>query len=293
MAKFITTTLMDSYAGGPHITETQIGLANQAAFGPDDYVLGGGRESEAQVLTNNSIRIFDAVYCIQGRRDVIPASGYTDVTIANGTQGMNRNDIIVRRYKKDESSEIESTEYAVIKGTPNAGEAVDPEVTIGDIRTGATLHEMKLYRVKIEGLNITAVEPLFYVLKNMAALQQEIAQTNKDLSKLLDYDPTEKTYFENGWTMKYRHISHNQVYVTLQNTNTGATGAIPNHLIMAGVPLRILFDQYIPVKMVVGNSIVGYGSIMFSGKGAYLQSVAYGNSVSWVGYGVVTVDSDL
>ena len=109
MAKFITTTLMDSYAGGPHITETQIGLANQAAFGPDDYVLGGGRESEAQVLTNNSIRIFDAVYCIQGRRDVIPASGYTDVTIANGTQGMNRNDIIVRRYKKDESSEIEST----------------------------------------------------------------------------------------------------------------------------------------------------------------------------------------
>ena len=182
MAKFITTTLMDSYAGGPHITETQIGLANQATFGPDDYVLGGGRESEAQVLTNNSIRIFDAVYCIQGRRDVIPASGYTDVTIANGTQGMNRNDIIVRRYKKDESSEIESTEYAVIKGTPNAGEALDPEVTIGDIRTGATLHEMKLYRVKIKGLNITAVEPLFNILKNMAVLQQEIAQTNKDLS---------------------------------------------------------------------------------------------------------------
>lgn len=185
MAEFITTTLMDSYAGGPHITETQMGLANQATFGPDDYVLGGGRESEAQVLTNNSIRIFDAVYCIQGRRDVIPASGYTDVTIANGTQGMNRNDIIVRRYKKDESSEIESTEYAVIKGTPNAGEAVDPEVTIGDVRTGATLHEMKLYRVKIEGLNITAVEPLFYVLKNMAALQKEIAQTNKDLADKL------------------------------------------------------------------------------------------------------------
>ena len=110
------------------------------------------------------------------------------------------------------------------------------------------------------------------------------------MSKLLDYDPTERTYFENGWTMKYRYISHNQVYVTLQNTNTGATEAIPNNLIMAGVPLRILFAQCIPVKMVVGNTIVGYGSIMFSGKGAYLQSVAYGNSVSWVGYGVVTVE---
>ena len=98
MAEFIETTLMDGFADGPHVTEVQIGLANQAVIGPDDYVLEGGRESEAQVLTNNSIRIFDAVYCIQGRRDVIPASGYTDVTIANGTQGMNRNDIICLLY---------------------------------------------------------------------------------------------------------------------------------------------------------------------------------------------------
>ena len=183
MAEFVQTTLMDSYAGGPHITEAQLGLAHQATFGPDDYVLEGGRESEAQVLTNNSIRIFDAVYCIQGRRDVIPASGYTDVTIANGTQGMNRNDIIVRRYKKNESSEIESTEYAVIKGTPNAGAAVDPEVTTGDIRSGATLHEMALYRVKITGLNITAVEPMFNILKNMASLQKELAELNSKTIK--------------------------------------------------------------------------------------------------------------
>ena len=185
MAEFVQPTLMDGYAGGPHITEAQLGLAHQATFGPDDYVLEGGRESEAQVLTNNSIRIFDAVYCIQGRRDVIPASGYTDVTIDNGTQGMNRNDIIVRRYKKDEVSEEESTEYAVIKGTPSSGEAVDPSVTTGDIRSGAILHEMKLYRVKLTGLNIVEVEPLFNILKNQATLQKEIAQSNKDLSNKL------------------------------------------------------------------------------------------------------------
>lgn len=185
MAEFVQTTLMDGYAGGPHITEAQLGLAHQATFGPDDYVLEGGRESEAQVLTNNSIRIFDAVYCIQGRRDVIPASGYADVTIDNGTQGMNRNDIIVRRYKKDEVSEEESTEYAVIKGTPSSGEAVDPSVTTGDIRSGAVLHEMKLYRVKLTGLNIVEVEALFNILKNQATLQKEIAQSNKDLTERL------------------------------------------------------------------------------------------------------------
>lgn len=177
---FVDTTLLDGFADGPHVTAEQNGIANQGLYGPDDYVLDEGKKSEAQILTNNSIRIFDAVYVIQGRRDVIAANDYTDVNIDNGVQGMNRNDIIVRRYRKDESSEIEETEYAVIKGTPTSGTASDPEVTTGVIRNGDTLHEMKLYRVKLNGLNIVAVEPLFNVLMNMSKI-------NKSLSDIKDY----------------------------------------------------------------------------------------------------------
>lgn len=181
MANFVNTTLMDGYAGGPHITEKQSGLANQAIIGEADYVLEGGQNAKAQVLTNNSIRIFDAVYSIQGRRDVIAANDYTDVTIANGSQGMNRNDIIVRRYRKNSSSEIESTEYAVIKGTPSTGAATDPSVTVGDIRTGAVLHEMKLYRVRLEGLNIVSVDRLFTVLPSMATMQEDMTPSTETL----------------------------------------------------------------------------------------------------------------
>lgn len=181
MANFVNTTLMDGYAGGPHITEKQSGLANQAIIGEADYVLEGGQNAKAQVLTNNSIRIFDAVYSIQGRRDVIAANDYTDVTIANGSQGMNRNDIIVRRYRKNSSSEIESTEYAVIKGTPSTGAATDPSVTVGDIRTGAVLHEMKLYRVRLEGLNIVAVDQLFTILPSMATMQEDMTPSTETL----------------------------------------------------------------------------------------------------------------
>ena len=194
--EYVETTLMDGFAGGPHITEEQTGVANQGLYGPDDYVLEGGRQAEAQVLTNNSIRIFDAVYVIQGRRDVIAANDYTDVGIDNGAQGMNRNDLIVRRYTKDESSEIENVEYAVIKGTPVAGEATDPEVTTGDIRSGAILHEMKLYRVKLEGLNIVAVEPLFKVLLNMSTLNASLSHIKFEIIE------SERYYvkkYENGW----------------------------------------------------------------------------------------------
>ena len=178
MADYIDTTLVDGFAGGPHITEEQIGLINQGTYGPDDYVLEEGSQAEAEVLTNNSIRIKDAVFVIQGRRDVMAANDYEDISIDNGAQGVNRNDIIVRRYQKDESSEIESVSYAVIKGTATEGTATDPEVPTGDIRTGALLHNMKLYRVRIEGLNIVAVEPLFKVLMNAESVQEMLAELN-------------------------------------------------------------------------------------------------------------------
>ena len=261
----------------PHIYAEDDAAIYKAIFGGDG-VSTIGQACKATVLSNNKVRIADGVLCVDGHMARIPYGEYEDCEIMNGQSGKNRNDIIVAKFETTGTGGIDTMTCEAIQGI--AGEtAVDPELTQDDIYAGGKVREYPLYRVKIEGLSITAVEQMF-----------EIIPSNKDLSKLLDYDPTEKTYFENGWTMKYRHISHNQVYVTLQNTNTGATEAIPNNLIMAGVPLRILFDQCVPVKMVVGNSIVGYGSITFSGKGAYLQSVAYGNSVSWVGYGVVTVE---
>lgn len=192
MAKeFVETTLLDGFADGPHITVEQVGSANQGLYGPGDYVMDAGRNAEAQILTNNSIRVFDAVFVIQGRRDVIAANDYEDINIDNGAQGMNRNDIIVRRYTKDESSEIERTEYAVIKGTPTPSTATDPEVTVGNVRNGDTLHEMKLYRVKLEGLNIVAIEPLFQVLMNMNKI-------NKYLSNLT----VQKTSTQGGWVVE-------------------------------------------------------------------------------------------
>lgn len=209
---FIDTTLVDGFADGPHITEEQVGIANQGLYGPNDYVLDEGKKSKAEILTNNSIRIFDATYVIQGRRDVIAANDYTDVNIDNGSQGMNRNDIIVRRYEKDESSEIEKTSYAVIKGTPTSGTASDPEITTGVIRNGDTLHEMKLYRVKLNGLNIVAVEPLFDVLMNMSTI-------NKSLSDNVSELGDSYIKFANGFLLQWGITTHDKVKLATSSVN--------------------------------------------------------------------------
>lgn len=211
MAKqFIATTLMDGYADGPHITEAQTGIANQGLYGPDDYVLDEGKKAEAQILTNNSVRVFDATFVIQGRRDVMAANAYADVTIANGEQGMYRNDIIVRKYEKDEMKEIENTSFDVIKGTPSSGVATDPEIPTGDIRTGATMHNMALYRVKLEGLNIVALEPMFKVLYNMADIKKELESLNGNMPIIVPFTvpafqastPSQKIKVDLGVTMQ-------------------------------------------------------------------------------------------
>lgn len=224
MAKqFIATTLMDGYADGPHITEAQTGIANQGLYGPDDYVLDEGKKAEAQILTNNSVRVFDATFVIQGRRDVMAANAYADVTIANGEQGMYRNDIIVRKYEKDEVTEIENTSFDVIKGTPSSGVATDPEIPTGDIRTGATMHNMALYRVKLEGLNIVALEPMFKVLYNMADIKKELELLNGNIriekfsaGGIGINSPTWKVIFSNIY--KQEKIVHfmAQAYTTAQ-----------------------------------------------------------------------------
>ena len=51
--------------GDEHITPEQIMDVNIGTYGPGDYVLPTGQKLEAQLLSNNSIRIFDGamVYC--------------------------------------------------------------------------------------------------------------------------------------------------------------------------------------------------------------------------------------
>ncbi len=275
---FIDTTLVDGFADGPHITEKQVGIANQGLYGPDDYVLDEGKKSEAQILTNNSIRIFDATYVIQGRRDVIAANDYTDVNIDNGAQGMNRNDIIVRRYRKDESSEIEETEYAVIKGTPTSGTASDPEVATGVIRNGDTLHEMKLYRVKLNGLNIVAVEPLFNVLMSMSKLTECLKDYIIEQGKQLIPNTNRYNYYE-------KYASGKLVQWGIANCSyTDGYGIIKYAIPFAGSTKDyVLFvqGQYISGKVV---------EIMVASKHSTSQGYAYSRGLN--GANIDTHDFD-
>lgn len=132
----------------------------------EDRVLDVGEKFAYQIITNNCVRIKSGEILMQGRHIRQTRGTYTDLVIDNGTQGQNRNDLIVMRYTKKSDNNIENAEFAVVKGVP-AALAVDPGLTTGNIYEGCLIHEMALYRVSISGLSITSVTRLFKTLENL------------------------------------------------------------------------------------------------------------------------------
>lgn len=164
--------LITGYAGEEHIQSADQGSFNASFFGTGEYVMEAGNQFEASVMDNNTVRIFDGDILMQGRHIRIEPNTYEDITISTGTAGVNRNDLICMQYTKDAASGVESAEIVVVKGTETEGTASDPAHTTGDILSGATSNQMPLYRVKIEGVVLAGVEPLFDTIPTFQALAE-------------------------------------------------------------------------------------------------------------------------
>lgn len=172
----------------PHIYAEDDAAIYKAIF-DGDGVSTIGQACKATVLSNNKVRIADGVLCVDGHMARIPYGEYEDCEIMNGQSGKNRNDIIVAKFETTGTGGIDTMTCETIQGI--AGEtAVDPELTQDDIYAGGKVREYPLYRVKIEGLSITAVEQMF-----------EIIPSNKDLSEKLGFQMLLNTDAQQIYTM--------------------------------------------------------------------------------------------
>ena len=154
--------IIDGYCDVPNIYADDIGEYNISLFGAGDYVLAVGEKLGYELISNNELRIKDGIFLTQGRRGIIKKGSSELCIIENGTQAEKRNDLVVIEYARDEATQVESHRLKVLKGTPGE-DAADPKAVTGDISSGAVLHQMPLYRVRLDGLNVVAVEPLFEI----------------------------------------------------------------------------------------------------------------------------------
>lgn len=150
--------LITGYKGEAHITAAEVGKFNANLVGTGNYVFSTGSKFEYQLISNNCVRIKDGDAMFQGREFYVEE--YEDVVIDTGTADQYRNDLIVARYEKNTSTGVESISLVAIRGTESDTAATDPAYTQGSIIAGDNVVDVPLYRVKLTGLNITAIEKI-------------------------------------------------------------------------------------------------------------------------------------
>lgn len=120
-----------------------------------------------QVVSGNKIRILDGAFVVQGRRGWIVPGTYDEVMIENGSQGEYRKDIIAIEYRKDATSGVEDFILRVVKGTPASSAPALPELTAGDINSGATFHQEALYVVTVSDAAVGTPEIQMDIMDSM------------------------------------------------------------------------------------------------------------------------------
>lgn len=176
--------LVTGYAGKEHITSNDQGSFNAAIMGNGEFVLERGRQFEAQVLSNNMVRIFDGDLLMQGRHIRLKENTYVDLFFENGTQGYKRTDLIAVRYEKDAITDVENANLIVIKGVPSEDSYVIPDKITGDIINDHALqNDTVLYQVKFDGLGIQEPEKVFSTL---STIETELENVKNEMINDID-----------------------------------------------------------------------------------------------------------
>ena len=187
-----------------------------------------GSAMEAEIVSNNEIKIKDGLLCNYGR--FMRISGYESIAIENGTSGVARTDLIVAHFESDGINETH--DIRVIRGT-SGGEV--PSYTTGDIYSGDTINELPLYAIHLNGLTVESVEKLFGDLLSFDELRNNVSNQNllinSDFRNPVNQRGKTEYILSNTWTYTidrwcgfYNKISVEDGYLKIaQNTSTDNT----------------------------------------------------------------------
>lgn len=177
--------IIAGYVGEPHVTSQQERNTNIGIFGSGVHIIGGvNSELEATVVSANLVEISDGMVVCEGCTAEVPRGTNDSLVIENGEQGMKRIDLIVARYIRNANTGAESMELVVIKGTPAASNPAVPSYNQGLIADGDSPVDFPLYRVNLDGINITSVTRLVDVI-SIKGVIEGFAQTISEMEQTM------------------------------------------------------------------------------------------------------------
>lgn len=248
--------IITGYRNEPHVSSQQDRNAYIAIFGGAVTILKDiDSELAATVVSANEIQVSDGMLVAEGCTACIERGTSDSLAIDNGTQGMQRIDLIVARYTRDAGTAVEDMQLAVIKGTASATDPAVPDHTTGLIADGDTVVEFPLYRVNISGISITSVErlvPITSVAALITTLQGAVTELQSTVTELQD------TVSNTKLTMVNAPLG------TLTFNSAGAAGG------------TISVAQYIPAGYTMIGAIPAYSGYF----GAYFYSCSAESATS-------------
>ena len=215
--------IITGYRGEPHVSSQQDRNTNIAIFGGGAKILKGVEsEMAATVVSANEIRIADGMLVAEGCTACIDRGTSDSLTIENGSQGMQRIDLIVAHYTRNAGTAVEDMTLEVIKGTPAANDPTTPAYATGLIADGDSPVEFPLYAVHLNGISITNVERLVDI-ESVPNIETRLTTAEGKIPTMM--------FKEFTWTGI--RIGANLVYTSVRNINVDGYKpfAIRGHLI--------------------------------------------------------------
>lgn len=167
-----TNLLVTGSRGAPHVTSAQAAKFHAGIVGDGQYVMAG---MTATMTSSNTCHIDPGVACMNGRDVEVPAGG-VDVTVDNGTQAQNRNDLVCLRYTAAGLYTSEAVELVCIKGTATSSAAKDPSYNDGSVLDGDSPVDMPLWRIPITGVSVGTPVQLFETIPSILALRDSVSK---------------------------------------------------------------------------------------------------------------------
>lgn len=279
--------IVSGRTGSPHVTSQQFRQMLEGILGQDSYILTSGENLKPELSSNNLLKIRSGMMCHHGCISCVEIGTYDEVTLTNGSHGMQRIDLIINRYTRNTETEVEKCEWKVITGTAKASSPAVPTYTKGNLQEGDLVDECPIFEIHYNGINVTEVKSLLSVAGSLAEL-------NGKLSKKVD-TTTVGVEIPESFTGQYLNsapIYQKMINIgTLPNNTTKSinTGITDSNYIWIDAENSFAFSggASYPIPYVDPKAVANSIGVRITGNGA---NIIVSTGTNWSSYaGLVTV----
>ena len=218
--------IVSGRTGSPHVTSQQFRQMLEGILGQDSYILTSGENLKPELSSNNLLKIRSGMMCHHGCISCVEIGTYDEVTLTNGSHGMQRIDLVVNRYTRNTETEVEKCEWKVITGTAKASSPAVPTYTKGNLQEGDLVDECPVFEIHYNGINVTEVKSLLSVAGSLAELNGKLEKKTDTTTLGFGVSETFTGQYLNSKPIYQKMISVGALpNNTTKSISTGITGA--------------------------------------------------------------------